>query len=247
MRPIGFSTGALAFADVQRGLELQAGTDADAVELSALREDELRPLLDLLPKLEPALARYRYVSVHLPSKLRRLSEADVVAAALTGLPARLPLVLHPDVVTDPAVWEPLGDRLTLENMDNRKPVGRTADELRPLMEALPEAGFCFDLAHARQVDSSMCTAQRLLWEFGDRLVELHLSELTPDARHVPLSMTAVRAFRRFAPALPPGIPVIVESVVPPDRVACELEQARRCFPKRLEAGRTGTPAALAPA
>ena len=235
MRPIGFSTGALAFADVRRGLEQQAGTGADAVELSALREDELGRLLDLLPSLP--LDGLRYVSVHLPSKLRRLSEADVVAAVTDGVPESWPLVLHPDVVTDPTVWEPLGGRLLLENMDDRKPVGRTADELRPLMDALPEAGFCLDLAHARQVDSSLCTAQRLLWEFGDRLKELHLSELTPDARHVPLSMTAVRAYRRFAPALPPGVPAIVESVIPPDRVTCELKQARRCFPVRLEARR----------
>ena len=232
MRPIGFSTGALALSDVRRGLDLQAGTDADAVELSALREDELGPLIDLLPSLP--LDGLRYVSVHLPSKLRRLSEADVIDAVTAGVPDGWPLVLHPDVIADPAVWEPLGGRLLLENMDDRKPLGRTADELRPLMDALPEAGFCLDLAHARQVDSSLCTAQRLLWEFGDRLAELHLSELTPDARHVPLSMTAVRAYRRFAPALPPGVPVIVESVVPADRVGCELKQARRCFPLRLE-------------
>jgi hypothetical protein len=37
----GFSTGVLALGDFRRSLELLQGVDADAVELSALRETEL--------------------------------------------------------------------------------------------------------------------------------------------------------------------------------------------------------------
>ena len=45
MRPIGFSTGALAFADFRRGLALTRKAECAAVELSALRQAELFPQL----------------------------------------------------------------------------------------------------------------------------------------------------------------------------------------------------------
>ena len=47
MRPIGYSTGALALSDVERALAMLEGSSATAVELSALRISELRPLLRL--------------------------------------------------------------------------------------------------------------------------------------------------------------------------------------------------------
>ncbi len=45
MRPIGFSTGALALADYRLALSMVADTsDVQAIELSALRAPELTPL-----------------------------------------------------------------------------------------------------------------------------------------------------------------------------------------------------------
>ena len=59
--------------------------------------------------------------------------------------ARLPLsvrsiVVHPDLIADPAPYRALGRRLVIENMDNRKAGGRFVSELEPLFAALPEAG-----------------------------------------------------------------------------------------------------------
>ena len=45
MRPIGFSTGALAYADFRRGLEMVKHGGLRTIELSALRQNELIPLL----------------------------------------------------------------------------------------------------------------------------------------------------------------------------------------------------------
>jgi len=47
MRLVGFSTGALAFADFRRGLQMLRETGAKAVELSALRAAELDPLMEV--------------------------------------------------------------------------------------------------------------------------------------------------------------------------------------------------------
>jgi hypothetical protein len=66
MRPIGFSTGALAYADFQRGLAMMRCKKLQALELSALRQDELVPLLDALVALD--LSEFEYVSIHAPSQ-----------------------------------------------------------------------------------------------------------------------------------------------------------------------------------
>ena len=64
---LGFSTDCLAHANVQRGLRIATHRRAKAVELSALREDELDPLLDSLDRLEDDLKPFEYVSFHAPS------------------------------------------------------------------------------------------------------------------------------------------------------------------------------------
>ena len=46
MRLIGFSTGALARNDFRRALQMLAERRVRAVELSALRQDELMPLVE---------------------------------------------------------------------------------------------------------------------------------------------------------------------------------------------------------
>ena len=43
-------------------------------------------------------------------------------------------------------------------MDDRKGTGRTADEIEPFFEALPDAGFCLDVAHAWSIDPTMAVA-----------------------------------------------------------------------------------------
>ena len=67
MRPIGFSTGALAFGDFHAALNDLRDIKTAAVELSSLRDHEVAPLMQALPQLD--LARYSYVSVHVPSAL----------------------------------------------------------------------------------------------------------------------------------------------------------------------------------
>ena len=51
MRPIGFSTGALALSDFRLALEELQGQSVNSIELSALRYPELRPLLRALETL----------------------------------------------------------------------------------------------------------------------------------------------------------------------------------------------------
>ncbi len=183
---VGCSTGYMESAreDWDQLVVEAAAVSGLAIELSALSEPELPGLLEYLEE-DPRLP-FRYLSVHGPSKGRQLSERDLVAL-LAGLPRWIDaIVMHPDTIADPACYAPLGRRLVLENMDARKHAGRTVEELDPLFQALPDAGLCFDVAHAKSVDDTMAEGEAILSRYGDRLRHVHLSSLDHDSHHVPL-------------------------------------------------------------
>lgn len=185
--PLGASTGYMVDRreDWPALVEEATRLSSFAVELTALAEDELPALLDFLAD-EPPLP-FRYVSVHAPSKERRMQEHDLVAL-LADLPQFIDaIVLHPDQIEDPTRYAALGGRLVIENMDARKRSGAVADELEPLFEALPTAGFCFDVAHAWTVDSTMEVGSELLDRFAPRLRHVHVSSISSEMGHVPLS------------------------------------------------------------
>src|SRR5438128_1947764 len=197
MRPIGFSTGALAKGDFRRGLALQKHMERiDAVELSALRDHELPSLVEALPSLD--LDGFEYVSFHAPSKLQTLDE-QTVFALLLRLPASWPIVVHPDLLKTPSLWRSLGERLCIENMGHRKTTGRTLDELNTFFDIYPDATFCLDLGHARQLDPTMASAILMLRAFAARLRELHVSEVGPRGEHLPLGATTRHSFARVVP------------------------------------------------
>lgn len=176
MRPIGFSTGALAKGDFRRGIQLQSQHAAlRAIELSALRELELAPLVEAAPGLD--LSGFDYVSFHAPSSLKSIDEVSVVQLLLR-LPEEWPIVVHPDIVRTYSLWNRLGSRLCIENMDNRKTTGRTVAELRELFRELPAAGFCLDVGHAKQIDPTMTIAILMLREFGTRLRQVQPGQTT---------------------------------------------------------------------
>src|SRR5260221_1156419 len=135
MRPIGFSTGALAKGDFARGIQVQVErTDIAAIELSALRDHELRPLIEALPRLE--IDGLAYVSFHASSRLGNLSE-DIVIDLLSQIPSQWPIIVHPETILNPPRWHRFGPQLCLENMDNRKTTGRTVMEMRELFRVFP--------------------------------------------------------------------------------------------------------------
>lgn len=184
---VGCSTG---FMSDSRGdwesLVGQAARESTfAVELAALGEPELPGLVRYLEG-RPAMP-FLFVSVHAPSKHRRIPEPDLVRM-LSELPCWIDaVVVHPDSIGAIDLYRQLGRTLVIENMDSRKPAGQTASELEAFFEELPEAGLCFDIAHAKSVDPSMEEGGRILDAFGDRLRHVHLSSLDEECHHVPLT------------------------------------------------------------
>jgi hypothetical protein len=218
--PLGISTG--VFTELRsswRRLVAEAcAVSTYAVELSALSASELPGLISYLES-RPRLP-FSYVSVHAPVKGLDANEQST-AQKLGRMPLFVrSIVTHPDVLGDVRPYRSLGTRLVLENMDNRKHGGRTAHELAAMFDELPEAGFCFDIAHAHAIDPSMSVAHELLDAFRSRLRQVHVSSLR-DARHVPLTDEDEEL---FAPTLARcrDVPWILEAL-PPRRWASEVK------------------------
>jgi hypothetical protein len=212
--------------------------DVYAVELSALRDYELPGLMSAAASLH--LERYSYVSVHAPSRFSELSESEISRLLAPCRDHGWPIVLHPDAIQDPAHWDGFGDLLCIENMDRRKLNGRTPKELERWFQRFPEASFCLDLGHTRQVDPSMTSAHEFVTRFGTRIKQIHLSELNTHSKHRPLSTSTVIALQDVSLRLP-QVAIILESVVEESEIELELKMARSA----LEGGRTQSRGAAA--
>jgi hypothetical protein len=227
MLSIGFSTGALFKEFIAKGVEFSRQLKLRSVELSALRLRELPDLIDFVNRHD--LSAFSYVSLHAPTDFPPEQEANVARQLLAvALKRRWFVVVHPDCIGDVEAWKPFGEWLCIENMDKRKPVGRTVGELDAIFAVLPKARLCFDIAHARQVDTSMTEAYRILSRFRERICQVHMSEVTSTSKHDRISDAAVRSFREVV-SLIPNVPIILESPVTPESAVSELEQASRVF------------------
>jgi hypothetical protein len=230
-RLLGFSTGALAFGAYDRGLAEVRLHTPEAVELSALRQPELEPLVNAIDNLD--LSGFRYIAFHAPSAIETGAERLVVEMLLRVAERNWPIIVHPDTIGDYSLWNQLGRALCIENMDKRKPIGRTVAELESLFELLPKAGLCFDIGHARQIDSTMTEAYFILRTFHAELRQVHVSEVNTRSKHDALSYASILAFRRVADLIPNDVPLIIESVVEESRIEVELERVREAFPVQV--------------
>src|ERR1051326_3135057 len=109
MRSIGFSTGALARGDFLAALRMLAGKNASAVELSALRQEELAPVVEQLDHLD--LRKFEYIAFHAPSAMEPAFES-MALRLLDQVAARgWPIIVHPDAMYQRHEWARLGNRL----------------------------------------------------------------------------------------------------------------------------------------
>lgn len=229
MRAIGFSTGAIAYGDFQKALDVLSAENLSCVELSALRMSEVEVLVDAIPRLQ--LSEYSYISFHAPSTYSSSDEKWLTDLLYSRIPESWPIVVHPDAICNFTLWTRFGRRIAIENMDRRKPIGRNVRELQIIFDQLPEAGLCFDLGHARQCDSSMTDAFLMLTAFRDKLIQIHLSEVNSESQHEAVSYGAKLAFQQVASLIPNSLPIILESRVTTGQISSEIEVALQALSK----------------
>ena len=180
--------------------------------------------------LANGVGHYQYSAFHAPSQFDAADEQAVVEL-LEKLVSKLKLriVVHPDVIHDHALWRKFGDKLCVENMDHRKPIGRTAEELDLVFEKLPQARLCFDIGHAHEIDRSMSRAYEILKRFRNRIAHIHASEVSDECAHRAFSPSSVAAFSKLVDMIPNTTPVILETVTPDDEVGEQLKEAKDIF------------------
>lgn len=218
----GFSTGALERGDFRTALAWMISNQISAVELSALRFDELQPLIESLDDLP--LDSFDYVSFHAPSSFDKGKEERVIELLQPVCKRGWNIIVHPDVIYTPKRWACLGENLLIENMDRRKAIGRTAPELKDLFQQLPNARLCLDFAHARQLDTTLALLWDIVRTFKDRIAEVHISELDSRCRHQPMSKAAVIDYRQMAGRVRRHTPVIVESMLDAHRSSLRMAE-----------------------
>lgn len=152
------------------------------VELTAISEERLFALVDILGSQPTMLDGFDRVSIHAPVTI---ASGEAVVEAFASLPPS-EVVFHPETLSegDTRVLS-LRHRLVIENMDNQKSTGRTVEELRPVFEIHPAAGFCLDVAHVWANDPTLKLGHDLLDNFGHLLRQLHISGIEPDGAHRP--------------------------------------------------------------
>ena len=74
----------------------------------------------------------------------------------------------------------------------------------------------------------MTEASLLLRAFGDRLAEVHISEVNTASRHDPISRNAVRAFQTVEADIPEHVPIILETLIDEGQsdIPTEMQRAR---------------------
>jgi hypothetical protein len=226
---IGFSTGSIAHGDFKKGIAILKEKNIKTIELSSLREVELAGLISSIDTLD--LSSFNYISFHAPSKLNVYSEKVLVDMLDKVAKKQWLIIVHPDIITDFSVWKSLGKFLCIENMDKRKMVGRTSADMEVLFNKLPDATFCLDVAHARQVDPTMTEALLMLSKFGEKLKQIHLSDVNTESKHEPLNLESIIAYQRLSNYISGKTPIILESPVLKERIEEEIKIASIIFDK----------------
>jgi hypothetical protein len=229
MHEIGYSTGAIALGDFSHAINTLRSHQFRAIELSALRIQEVQPLIAAIPHLD--LKKYAYISFHAPSAFSE-TEEEWLIALLKQLPDTWPIILHPDAIHNFERWRALAGRVAIENMDRRKSTGRSARELVEIFRLLPQAMMCLDIGHARQIDTSMLETYVLIKTFSDRIVQLHVSEVDSMNRHERISIAAQLAFRQLKNFIPDCVPVILEARVAEQDIEQEARNVARVLARQ---------------
>jgi hypothetical protein len=76
----------------------------------------------------------------------------------------------------------------------------------------------------------MTEAYLMLREFGDKLRQVHISEVNTRSQHDPLSYSSIVAYREVAHLIPEHVPLILESPVTEREMEQEIARVLEALP-----------------
>jgi hypothetical protein len=217
---IGYSTGAFSHHNVCLAADTLRQNSIDTIELSALREHELLPLIYLFDSL--GLESFKTISFHAPSKLNQMNEEQLTNVLQIPASRGWNIIVHPQVIVNFDLWKRFGSLLCIENMDGRSYIGKTEADFEYLFDRLPNASLCFDIAHVKHFDSTLQEAKNILGHFFHKLKQMHISDISDTGHHLPLTKEVVELYKDIVERY--DVPLILES--PADNIKEEMELLR---------------------
>jgi hypothetical protein len=170
---LGFSTGALhqIYDPISReNFAFLRSLGCNTIELNC-RTDE--SILKLLTEMTPTdLAGFWHISLHAP-KIITASTLELLQRAQSIFNFKL-IVIHPNEVENWEIFTRFNLPFAIENMDWRKERAKYVDSLQAIFEKF-DCKMVLDLNHCYTNDPSMLLAKEMVAEFGDRIVQIHVS------------------------------------------------------------------------
>jgi hypothetical protein len=219
--PIGFSTGCLYQSgwNLEKQIEFYCSLGVSAIELGFAHPAHLLNF-DLSPASMEMLRKLNWVSIHAPWKEIRYngywSLPNAVIQKLALLCKQLPvrgIVAHPNNIDDFTYLQRSGLPFLIENQDKRHANDYSQPEHLKKLANKYHFGFCIDLQHCYEHDSSMILAEEFIKMLGDRIKELHVSGESPLEIHYPVFAAENKNAIARVFQCKPDIPLILEGII----------------------------------
>lgn len=215
---LGFTTGKLDKMSFPEKVRAFQEIGCNTIEFSMLDTKRFEVLKENLPKLN--LTNFSVRSIHSPCftiengvKNHLVYKNDKatrdIFAGIEYLKNNHKIdlvVIHPDLVEDWSAFEEFDIPWAVENMDHRKSVGTTVEDLKKVFEKI-DAKMVLDVNHCRTNDPTLKLAADMYAAFGGRIAEIHLSGFKE--YHEPLYQTGQTEI--IDSILDKNVPIILES------------------------------------
>lgn len=184
--------------------------NANALEIHCLNVERI----DFLIKNEIDLSWFSYISIHSP-RLKWDWVAKTILSKIRDLTKIIDIkniVIHPDQLQDFSIFEEFKDLpLSIENMDNDKNFWQTLEDIWPILNKYSFLWLTLDLQHCFVNDDTMKLSDDFHEQYGDRIVEYHISGFEPKLVHYKLSETKQDIIINSLKLK--NIPIIIESTL----------------------------------
>ena len=82
----------------------------------------------------------------------------------------------------------------------------------------------------------MTETRQMLRRFGDRLRQVHISEIDAEGHHERLSLATILASQSIASLINDDVPIIIESMIPAKVIKREIDAVRRALTPSAQEG-----------